>query len=371
MVSFFKGTPNVVTGSGDEARELPATVGGSPLAEDFNRLAEMRLEHLVAVREPLVLISQIQRSGGTLLGQLFDSHPQCHAFPPELDIGYPNAATWPVLDLTAGPRKWFDALSDGETIRRARQGYTKAHKALRRTEPEAARHEHDTRDVLPFLFAPALQETIFECCIANWGSMSQRDLLDAYMTSYFNAWLDNHNLYAGPKQVVTGFKPQLATKPENTKAYFDAYPNGTLVSIVREPKSWFTSRKHERQNLKGNVGKWRRSVETLIEQKQWYGPRMFVLAYEDLVRQPEEVMRQLAESLGIEFHPSLLEPTFNGFPIKADSSFRVDSYGIITEPLARYRDVLTEDECRYIDRTALDLYEDALALRSYELALKT
>src|SRR2546429_5064991 len=28
------------------------------------------------------------------------------------------------------------------------------------------------------------------------------------LTSYFNAWLDNHNLYAGPKKVVTAFAPR-------------------------------------------------------------------------------------------------------------------------------------------------------------------
>ena len=41
------------------------------------------------------------------------------------------------------------------------------------------------------------------------GTRSERDVLDCYFTSYFNAWLDNHNLYSGPKKVVTGFVPQL------------------------------------------------------------------------------------------------------------------------------------------------------------------
>ena len=39
---------------------------------------------------------------------------------------------------------------------------------------------------------------------------SERDVLDCYFTSYFNAWLDNHNLYTGPKKVVTGFVPRLS-----------------------------------------------------------------------------------------------------------------------------------------------------------------
>ena len=44
--------------------------------EEYHELCRARLDHVVPVREPLVLISQIQRSGGTLLSQLFDGHPE-------------------------------------------------------------------------------------------------------------------------------------------------------------------------------------------------------------------------------------------------------------------------------------------------------
>ena len=55
--------------------------------DEYRYLCQARLKHLVEVREPLVLISQIPRSGGTLLSQLFDGHPECHAHPGELEIG--------------------------------------------------------------------------------------------------------------------------------------------------------------------------------------------------------------------------------------------------------------------------------------------
>ena len=47
-------------------------------------------EHVEPVTSPLALISEIQRSGGSLLSQLFDGHPQVHAHPHELKIGYPK-----------------------------------------------------------------------------------------------------------------------------------------------------------------------------------------------------------------------------------------------------------------------------------------
>ena len=53
-------------------------------SDEHGALCGARLDHLVEVREPLVLVSQVQRSGSTLLGQLFDAHPECHAHPYEI-----------------------------------------------------------------------------------------------------------------------------------------------------------------------------------------------------------------------------------------------------------------------------------------------
>jgi hypothetical protein len=38
---------------------------------------ESWLKHIQPVTVPLALISQIQRSGGSMLSQLFDGHPNC------------------------------------------------------------------------------------------------------------------------------------------------------------------------------------------------------------------------------------------------------------------------------------------------------
>jgi hypothetical protein len=45
------------------------------------------IDHIRPVTSPLVLISQIQRSGGSLLSQLLDGHPELDAHPHELKIG--------------------------------------------------------------------------------------------------------------------------------------------------------------------------------------------------------------------------------------------------------------------------------------------
>ena len=52
-------------------------------------------------------------------------------------------------------------------------------------------------------------------------------------------------------------------------------------------------------------------------------------------------------------------PTFNGRPIRANSSDSVESYGILPERASAYRDSLDAETAERIGRLAGDLYERA------------
>jgi sulfotransferase family protein len=320
--------------------------------DEYRELCRVRLEHVVPVREPLVLVSQVQRSGGTLLSQLFDGHPECHAHPSEIYIGHPRKWEWPQLDLSA-PETWFDVLYESPVELHLREGYVKHKEA--RLEPG--------HDVYPFVFLPQLQRAIFEQ--AAVGATRERDVLDAYFTSYFNAWLDNQNLYAAPKRAVTGFTPGLAVEPGNAERLFAAYPDGTLISIVRDPGAWYESASKYRERwheLEGAIAEWTRSTEAALDASKRHGDRVLVVTYEQLVLDPEGTMRRIADRLGIEFSSVLLEPTFNGRPERANSSERVKEYGILEERTTAYRNSLDADTIARIEELAGDLYAEAVAL---------
>jgi hypothetical protein len=319
--------------------------------EEYETLCRIRLEHLVEVREPLVLVSQVQRSGGTLLNQLFDGHPECHVDPYEVKIGHPKKHDWPPLDLDH-PETWFATLS-----------YPWVAERLRRTE--RTRRPEVGRSVFPFLFLPRLQKAIFDACVAAGRPASERAVLDCYFTSYFNAWLDNHNLYPGPKKVVTGFTPRLAMERANVERFFAAYPDGTLISIVRDPRAWYVSAsKHpvgDYAHVERALDLWRRSAEAALEASERYGERVVLLTYEQLVLDTEATMELLAERLGITMSPALLEPTFNGRAILANSSESVGQHGILRERVDAYRDSLDAETAALIAGLAGDRYEQAVA----------
>jgi len=77
----------------------------------------------------LALISQIQRSGGSLLSQLFDGHPEIYAHPDELKIGFPEKYIWPKIDLNDTPENWFSILFEDSVLKHFRKGYNKGHKS--------------------------------------------------------------------------------------------------------------------------------------------------------------------------------------------------------------------------------------------------
>ena len=187
-------------------------------------------------------------------------------------------------------------------------------------------------------------------------------MLDAYFTSYFNAWVDNQTLYAEPKRVVTAFAPDLHVKPRSLEGFFEDYPDGTLVSIVRDPRAWYASARNQKQQystVERALKKWRNSTEATLVAQAERPERVAVVTYESLVRDTEGTMRLVAERVGIAMRPELLVPTFNGRPIRANSSERVEGYGVRPERTEGWRDKLDAETVAQVEQLAGDLYERA------------
>ncbi|MFV0438941.1 MAG: sulfotransferase [Desulfopila sp.] len=311
-----------------------------------------RYAALVApVTAPMTLISQIQRSGGSFLSQLFDGHPQVHAHPHELKIGYPKKYLWPQLDLNESPQRWFEFLFEDDVIAHFREGYKKSEK---------------TTETFPFVFLPSLQRKIFlDYLSAVDKPISHRNIFDAYMTSYFGAWLNNQNMY-GDKKTVTAFTPRLAMRNDSVKSFFEIYPDGRLISVIRDPTNWYPSaRRHENKkrkydDLRQALAQWSRSARTSLWNKEHYNQRVCIIRFEDIVSRTEPAMRYLASFLGIEFDPILLTPTFNSQPIAANTSFKLEKSEIMTGTLSRYQ-TLADEELRTIEEITGEDYRRALA----------
>jgi hypothetical protein len=309
----------------------------------LQNICEICSEYISPVTSPIALISQVQRSGGSLLSQLFDGHPELHAHPHELKIGYPKKYMWPKIDLNEHPQRWLEMLFEDKVIEHSKGGYKK---------------ERKQDEVFPFIFMPSVQRRVFLRYLSSVDSITWRDVFDAYMTSYFGAWINNQNRY-GQKKYVTAFTPRLAMIEDNMESFFEVYPDGRLLSIVRDPKNWYPSAVRHRSDVYGDIRKsidlWKTSTKAALRNKEKYGERVCIVRFEDLVSKTESVMSYMADFLGINFDNILLVPTFNKCPIRANTSFNAEQHGIVASTLSRYK-MLSEEELKIIEKMTEDIY---------------
>ena len=287
--------------------------------EDLSRIC---LQHVFPVTSPLALISQIQGSGGSFLNQLFDGHPELHTHPHELLTGYPEKHHWPRIDLNDRPENWFGLLFEDIVSRYNQQGYATG---------------KGDQETFPFVFIPPLQRKIFLDYINSRQSITARDVFNGYLTSYFGAWLNNQN-YNGQKKFITAYSPRLAIIKENMELFFETYPDGRLISLIRDPQNWLPfARIHwpeKHDDVSVLLEQWNESTQAMLWHKEKYGDRVCLIKFEDLLSKTEGVMRYLADFLGIEFDDILLVPTFNRFPLKVNTRSATEDHGIVDGPLS-------------------------------------
>ena len=68
----------------------------------------------------------------------------------------------------------------------------------------------------------------------------------------------------------------------------------------------------------------------------------------------------MCATLGIDFDPALLQPTFNCRAMRANSSFSVDELGVIPGPLERDKTLLASERS-LIEKDCSSVYERVLA----------
>jgi hypothetical protein len=311
---------------------------------------------LVKVDQPLVLISQVQRSGGTLVNMLLDGHPELHVYPYELRGGRSSVekSRWPVLDMSATPDEWHEQICAPVLADQFRNGYLKKLPATEGLDELAT---------LPFTVMPTMVEGLFRRLCSVRPPRSEREVLNHHMTALFNAWLDNQGLRERPKRWVTGLTPRAAWG-ESRDRFFAAYPDGRLVACLRDPRAWWASASHfwsQYGDFDATFPLWERGAAEMAAAKRERPAQVFLLTYETLVTDPERVMRALAAWLGIAWLPQLLCPTFNRLPTVPNSSFAMSKPGVRTESVERWRDVLDRRVVRTVERRALALDEQIRA----------
>lgn len=297
---------------------------------------------------PMLLVAQVQRSGGSLLMQLLDGHPSLQCYPNELDhlkgLGPQDWARWldskPEAKEIVDPWMWT-----------TRSGYSKMSGTV-------SHLRDDHRYTLPFFFSWDVFRAVYgkACAEAQGGRL----VLQAYFTAFFAAWLNNANV-SGDKERLVAFAPGALDRGQSdVEAFLDFQPDGAIVGLVRDPFSWYASaRKHSSKygTLPEAIGLWSRQTEVLLEAAQKAPQRVRVFLFQDLLIDPAETTGRLCDWLGVARHPLTALPSFNSQPFWSNSSFEVSKGEVKLDPLNRAKESLSETEIEQITNLAGPLWD--------------
>ncbi len=321
---------------------------------DAESVFQARRAALVPIHQPLVLISQIQRSGGTLLNSLLDGHPQLHVHPWEIQVGHPDKyrvaadrSRCRCRGLGPGPLRGLAVaslqvrVSEGSVRRSASRGGPAADdRALVRRSPVSI--AVSTTTLRPPLAKSSTATSWRSSTPGSTARDSGRGPSGGWRASARGSRGERAAADGGATTPTAGWSRSCETPAAGTRRH-DHISRATATSTSRSTNG-------EPVRTRSRAQSARRPT------------RSSSLTYERLVAEPEAVLGSLAAWLEIDWAPSLLEPSFNRHPVPANSSFEIPARGIRTESLKRWEVELDDAELARIEERALSAYESVCEL---------
>ena len=320
-----------------------------------------------------IFIGPSVRSGGSLLNRLFDHHPDVAAYPFELYLPM-DAALHPSLQMRGQKLNVqnfpsIDEHMDVNTIMRRvmlskkqdscmigshfRHGKLMAKTSFLDVE---ASYDHEK-------FVDDFTNTL-----GNGKKVSE--IYNSIHKAFFNNW--DEGAHSGTMKYIAYHSGNglLADIPFFLKEFEDSF----FIQPIRSIYGCLASEKKKitRQLIgRGRIGSMinipdrllklcfgRFSEQILVNWlvvftrsvilKERLGERYIIYRHEDLVRDPESMMKLIADHIGLNFHEILLTPTVAGLDWRGNSMFGKQS-GINPE-LAETRDVFNQTEKKLIDK---------------------
>lgn len=296
----------------------------------------MKIEKSISTKEFLdhpVFITGHATSGTTLLRNLLDSHPELLVFPVESNFrGFIN------------PDGSFRADFDIEKL--FSTGPTTGIYSLRHGKVDLPSGKRDYSD-LDF-------ESFKSEVIKTWDNKTAKDLLIILIESFCN---NSHYSGSTPKMWVE----KTHGSEICLELFLKWYPNAKAIHMVRDPFDNLASYRVKSAKSGGIVTplsfcvQWFSSLRMVLNLQQKEPDRILLVRFEDLLHNPDKIIGQVCEFLGISFFPILRVPTTYGIGWSGNSQAGTRFESISTRPIGSHKSKLSDNEiallnfslCRY------------------------
>ncbi len=142
------------------------------------------------------------------------------------------------------------------------------------------------------------------------------------------------------------------------KRIFDCFPSATMVQVIRDPRDVASSFKQRgwKYNIWNHRAEWGDSVRLAYQNEEQYEGYIKVF-YEDLVSEPEAIIKQVCAIIVLDYHPDMLTLGKFASQINQSSSFgdmisSSDKKNKITSSaIGRFHDQLSHAEIQQYDKT--------------------
>ena len=275
------------------------------------------------------------KSGTTLLTSLLDGHPELLVLPEE-------TAYFPTVLTKYGRgtrREQFDYLT--------KQSLTSVMFGAPPSKELGDYSRFPTRELLDRFGAAA-----FDPINVN------RDLLVVLMETYAS-------LLGRPMTAVRWWVEKTPANRDYLPSVFTRFPLARMLMTIRDPRALLAtqiqleqSRRRRRFSVYLAIRHWRTAARVALQQQGTTpNPHILMVGFRRLLESPEEWMRKICMFLGITYDALMLQPTKAGQQWTGNSAAEQSFDTISTEPVNRWRKMLTLDEIGWVEWHCRDLME--------------
>ena len=190
-------------------------------------------------------------------------------------------------------------------------------------------------------------EDIRECDVSlDWNAIREELATEPKISC---GVIFRHILQAYAKQIG---RPRWGLKTPHNEFYadpiFQEFPNAKMIQLVRDPRDVAVSYKSYdkgawKYDILQHIHTWKRSVEVARKNESKYTGSFITVRYEDLVSNPESVVRKICKIIDLDYSSDLLEMS-NHIGWKGGNSFfediGTDAKQIRLSAIGRYKEHL-------------------------------